>query len=655
MAETKSNLLIVSDLHLSEGFRLEEGKWSPNEDFLADKAFADFLCFHEAHRQNGIPWKLIIAGDGFDFLQILSLPAPDTEGLKRKIDDLTQAENPIPTCHIVAMPEQRQQQALSRLSEIIQDMQANHGDSHRMLIQLAKRLKLWGEEISAERIWDLERLTTEVRILACRNDPRLSKSERTYGLGTTEPEAVWKLDRIAEGHPIFFGALSWFLDQGNSLVIMKGNHDVELFWPGVQERIRELILDAAADLRLSDPAWSREPISLVQDLPQLFKHVHNDCTFEPWIYFEPGVAYIEHGNQYELADFFENFLYPVLQIDPQRLRLPSGSFFVRYFFNKVEATFPFADNLRPITRVITWTFKNRLRDMIRLFTKHSSGLWKFVKVLISRSFKDYFRDRGRSRLRDRKMRPGDELRDAERWQSAADNYHVYTLAHLARGNLTLEQLERIEDEAFVKRATPLRKILRFGVVAVPPLLIGFFLLLVFVGPFVWQFLVSDTFDTLFDSYLNRAIILGIIGFLLKSILVPLIFSKDEGISAHDYLFAASKKVWRILSTPKGTESAPVVKYLVFGHTHDPDCRKVARDPSSPWYINTGSWLQRVDEIDRWDQFQRDYSYLVIVVGEETTTPGLYRWNPISARPERLRLRITELKDDDGKGTYDESA
>ncbi len=647
MVETKSNLLVVSDLHLSEGFRLETGKWSPNEDFLADKAFADFLRYHDAHRQNGLPWKLIIAGDGFEFLQILSLPASDADDLTRRISRLVQDENATPILHAIALPEDRRQQALNRLDEAIRAMRDHHVDTYRVLIQQAERLSVWGKKISLDRIWDLERMTTELRILACRKEPRLSKNERRYGLGTTEPEAVWKLDRIAEGHPIFFSALAWFLDRGNSLLIMKGNHDVELFWPGVQDRIRELILDAAVDLRLSDPAWSTEATALLQNPEQLGEYVQTQCTFEPWIFYEPSVAYIEHGNQYELADYFENFVYPTLQIDDQRLRLPSGSFFVRYFFNKVEATFPFADNLRPITRVITWFFKNRFKDTIRLFTEHSSGLWKFVKVLISRSVKDYFSDRSRSKLRFRKVRPGEELNAAEEWQSAADNYHVYTHVHLARGNLTHEHLERIEDEAFVKRVIPLHKIFRFAVIAMPPLLIGFFLLLVFVGPFVWEFLVSDTFEMLFDNYLNRAIILGVFGFLLKSILAPLIFSRDEGVAAHDYLFSASKKVWEILSDPMGSESAPLVQYLIFGHTHDPDCRKVNQEPSSPWYVNTGSWLQRVDEIDKWDQLQRDYTYLEIVIGEQTIVPGLYRWNPISAQPERLRRRETRTKVNDG--------
>jgi UDP-2,3-diacylglucosamine pyrophosphatase LpxH len=647
MADAKTNFLIVSDLHLSEGFRPDAAKWSPNEDFLSDKAFADFLRFHESHRQNGLPWKLIIAGDGFEFLQILSLPAADADELAHRVDNLIHTENPHPVCHMVAMPKRRKQQALDRLGETMRTMQSEHGDTHRVLIQQAEKLKAWGEAISSDRIWDLERMTTELQILACRDDPRLSKNERRYGLGTTAPEAVWKLDRISEGHPIFFSALAWFLDQGNTLVFMTGNHDIELFWPEVQGRIRELILDAAVDLRLSDPPWPTASFGIAQDIESLAAYIHAHCTFDPWILFEPGLFYIEHGNQYELADFFTDFVYPVLPYDEKHLRLPPGSFFVRYFFNKVEETFPFADNIRPITRFITWSFQNRFKDTVRLFRRHTSGLLKFARVLFSRSLKDFFRDRAMARLRYVKVSPDHHASAAEIWQSEADHYHVYTIRDLAQGSLTLEHLERIEDEAFVKRATPLRKIFRFAVVGLPPLLIGLFLLLVFVGPLIWEFLVSDTFYTFFDRYLNRAIILGAFGFLLKTILVPLLFSKENGKEAHDYLYSASKKIWQILSDPMGAESAPVVKYIVFGHTHDPDCRRVHQTPDSPWYVNTGSWLNRVDEIDIWDQLQRDFTYLEIVVDDETEVPGLYRWNPIAAQPERVRRRISHTAASDG--------
>jgi hypothetical protein len=72
------NLLIVSDLHLSEGLDSESGKFSRQEDFLFDDAFARFLRYHEEVREQprfgGFPWMLIVNGDLFDFLQVVSLP-----------------------------------------------------------------------------------------------------------------------------------------------------------------------------------------------------------------------------------------------------------------------------------------------------------------------------------------------------------------------------------------------------------------------------------------------------------------------------------------------------------------------------------------------------------------------------------------------------
>lgn len=72
------NLLIVSDLHLSEGWDLETGRTSRLEDFFRDGAFARFLNYHERvknqPRFGGLPWLLVLNGDIFDFLQVVSLP-----------------------------------------------------------------------------------------------------------------------------------------------------------------------------------------------------------------------------------------------------------------------------------------------------------------------------------------------------------------------------------------------------------------------------------------------------------------------------------------------------------------------------------------------------------------------------------------------------
>jgi UDP-2,3-diacylglucosamine pyrophosphatase LpxH len=72
------NLLVVSDFHLSEGLDPATGKMSRMEDFFFDDAFARFLRYHQAVRDQprfgGRPWLLIINGDLFDFLQVVSLP-----------------------------------------------------------------------------------------------------------------------------------------------------------------------------------------------------------------------------------------------------------------------------------------------------------------------------------------------------------------------------------------------------------------------------------------------------------------------------------------------------------------------------------------------------------------------------------------------------
>ena len=65
------HLLIVSDLHLSEGRDERTHRLSRNEDFFFDEEFARFLNFH-VHLDASRKWHLIINGDFLDFLQVIS-------------------------------------------------------------------------------------------------------------------------------------------------------------------------------------------------------------------------------------------------------------------------------------------------------------------------------------------------------------------------------------------------------------------------------------------------------------------------------------------------------------------------------------------------------------------------------------------------------
>ena len=68
------DLLIVSDLHLSEGRNPETKKVSLNEDFFFDEEFARFLKYYMSNLQR--KWHLIINGDFMDFLQVVSPISP---------------------------------------------------------------------------------------------------------------------------------------------------------------------------------------------------------------------------------------------------------------------------------------------------------------------------------------------------------------------------------------------------------------------------------------------------------------------------------------------------------------------------------------------------------------------------------------------------
>ena len=161
---------------------------------------------------------------------------------------------------------------------------------------------------------------------------RLQRSEHKFGLTTTAPKSAWKLGRIVAGHPSFFRAVLRFAAQGFPVTIIRGNHDAELFWDIVRDRLHtELDAVVAAEGIDLPPATLRERV-----------------TFEPWFYWEPGRIWVEHGHQYEASNSFRFHMNPVL---PARysdagapvLDYPTGSLFVRHVYNKIKIVDPYSN------------------------------------------------------------------------------------------------------------------------------------------------------------------------------------------------------------------------------------------------------------------------------------------------------------------------
>jgi UDP-2,3-diacylglucosamine pyrophosphatase LpxH len=76
MAEP-ANILVVSDLHFGEELLPGATSERRNAVELGARAFRDFLRYHAARRLAGRPWRLVIAGDLFDFMSVVVPGSPE--------------------------------------------------------------------------------------------------------------------------------------------------------------------------------------------------------------------------------------------------------------------------------------------------------------------------------------------------------------------------------------------------------------------------------------------------------------------------------------------------------------------------------------------------------------------------------------------------
>ncbi|MEL6188098.1 MAG: metallophosphoesterase, partial [Myxococcota bacterium] len=171
----------------------------------------------------------------------------------------------------------------------------------------------------------------------------VTREEHTLGLGTEPERAKVKLDMIVDYHVGFFTALARFVREGGELVMVRGNHDAEMFWGKVQRELRR---------RLAQLAFAGQRLEL-DDLLEERSQFQGRIQFVPWCYVEPGRIYIEHGHQYDPYCAFDHQLYPISPLSPRRVDTPIFMFAMRYFVNRLTG---FATHYKDI-----WTTKDYLR------------------------------------------------------------------------------------------------------------------------------------------------------------------------------------------------------------------------------------------------------------------------------------------------------
>lgn len=437
----------------------------------------------------------------------------------------------------------------------------------------------------------------------------LTDNKREYGLGTSEPETMWKLRRIAEGHPIFFQALGWFLShEGFEVILLKGNHDTELYWQGVQEVTRHVIGEQYATWykKMYEGALPDSPFAFRTNMPPKLEHLAQRIQFPPWFYYEPGLFYAEHGNQYDAANAYRNFLHPTVPDRPDLIELPSGSFFVRYFFNKIEILHPFADNLRPLTRYVNWALNSEPLDTLQLVFRNPRTLWKFFTSFTAKQVRQATRKPVTQPAgKDDKMPlPLEEERRTalhalhERYQAEGQRNSRQSLWQTALGVVarTLAMVMALLGIRFFVVAS-----YGFFVVAAVAVLICYFI----------------------AAYLSR---------------------KLNDVENYVSLWNVSQEVQQVLNSEVAGQRA-AVPFHIFGHDHYATFEEL-HDPHNPqppfrqWYVNTGSWLPSFSETDRLTRGDLQLAFLRLVPGLPNFSqnlPELLEWLPDANRPRPIRM------------------
>jgi len=318
-------IFVVSDLHIGSG-RNDAGVFPGTENFFADDSFKRFLDYANGIKEtkNAL---LVINGDIFDFLRITEFPGKKrkarlSKGIKHflKFDPLSRSQPPAP-------------------------------------VVVKNQFEEWKNE--------LEKLGIKKTIRELKKS--IVKREEKFGLGTEDYKTIFKLIIIKKGHPEFFEALGRWLEHGNNIIVVKGNHDLELYWPAVRNYLRLII---------AEEIINRSPQNDLKDV--LTELVLRNITFIDDSVEIDDDFYVEHGHRYDkFCTILNN---AVLKKNKDQLNIPFGSFFNRYLLNRVELFYPFLDNVRPTANVLPILMRENFPLGLKVLFQHIPLL---LRVLIT--------------------------------------------------------------------------------------------------------------------------------------------------------------------------------------------------------------------------------------------------------------------------------
>lgn len=425
----------------------------------------------------------------------------------------------------------------------------------------------------------------------------VTRRERRYGM-TSEPiKSAWKMRQILRGHPVFFAALARFLRAGHRIHVIRGNHDLELYWRAVRE------------------AFYEEFVAVVRGEGEEIDEdtVRSGLEFHPWFYYEPGRVWIEHGHQYEASNSLRFLLNPVLAHsggDREGLDFPTGSLFVLAVYNRFKLIDPYSAQVFSLEQYLDLISTYNVLDLAKSLLLHFPF---FVRML--RHVRIF------------------EISGV----AGVSEVHRKRRAELAREHGLEERLERIDAlrrvpmgktkyALFRDMMRPIvRGVLLFGALAI--LSIALWMLL---------FMLIQETSFLAETVVGKASLMAVLALLtvLGIFVGGSFFSRryrSRRDPMHEILPERAARLGEILDVPM----------VVMGHSHGVDFMSAPTPGKPVRYANSGTWTQVRGPWDTLQPQAHQFTF-VHVHGDELE---VLRWNDAGARWEP----VTILEDHEPKG------
>jgi UDP-2,3-diacylglucosamine pyrophosphatase LpxH len=183
----------------------------------------------------------------------------------------------------------------------------------------------------------------------------LTEEEQMHGLGGAADHARAKMRRVVEHHADVFKALSEFVAAGNTLVVLRGNHDVDLHWEEVQDEFR-------------------------RGLERFGTIERGNVEFAPWFYYEEGVVYVEHGHQYDQFCSYENVLYPVQPSDPRRTARSLSDILLRFVVRPTRGMRESGHADAGVADYLRFAWRLGTSGMLKLVTRFLSAVTTLIQI-----------------------------------------------------------------------------------------------------------------------------------------------------------------------------------------------------------------------------------------------------------------------------------